>query len=125
VDSLFPGSDKPGVSPPATSRRSTLGGVVLAKPFQARFTGLDVSVLWSFLFDPLFATCDHMNESEKATAFYLTAQEIESICFARDQQAAGLSVVSEVQAIDCSECSSSSDNDQSKLGLGKPTKRRS
>jgi hypothetical protein len=26
VDSLFPGSDKPGVSPPATSRRSTLGG---------------------------------------------------------------------------------------------------
>jgi hypothetical protein len=26
VDSLFPGSDKPGVSPPATSRRSTSGG---------------------------------------------------------------------------------------------------
>jgi hypothetical protein len=66
-----------------------------------------------------------MSQREKATSFHLAAQEIESICFARDQQAAGLSVVSEVQAIDSGERSSSSDDDQFTLGLGKPTKRRS
>jgi hAT family C-terminal dimerisation region len=65
-----------------------------------------------------------LSESEKATAFHLAAQEIELICFARDQQAAALSVVNEMQAIDSSECSSSSDDEQFTLGLGKPTKRR-
>jgi hAT family C-terminal dimerisation region len=53
----------------------------LAEQFQARFTGLDVSVLLSSLFELRFATCDHMSESEKATTFHLAAQEIKSICF--------------------------------------------
>jgi hypothetical protein len=56
----------------------------LAEQFSSRFTGLDSSLMWSSLFDPCFASCEHMIGLEKLKAFQQTFN-VRKDCFERQQ----------------------------------------
>jgi hypothetical protein len=81
------------------------------------FTGLHLSLIWSSLFDPRFASCEHMIGLEKQNALHLEREEIELIYFAQEPFTVAHGI-NEVINSESEECSSNSDDDQFTHGLG-------